>query len=201
MKLKQIAILSTIAIFLLFVTGKSLYMYIQSQADYKRIVANQSAMSDKLTYYTDALGREAAKGRAQEYTINELNKLLPSISQTLQELKIKANRVQSYSQATVTGIKEIEKPLHDTIIVINNIRTPAKAFVYSDPWYYASGIVRADSVKLRIQSTDTIIQVVSRGPRPKPWLWFFSPRSLQQTIQSRNPSNHIQFSRYIQITK
>jgi len=201
MKLKHIAILSTVALFLLFVTGKSLYMYIQSQKDYKRVLGNEMALHAQVNYYSDALGRETAKTWVMEYTVNELKNLLPEVSQALQELKIKTKHVQSYSQASIQQFKEIDKPLHDTTIIINTIHTQAKAFVYSDPWYYVSGIVRTDSVKLRIQSTDTIIQVVSRGPRPKPWLWFFSPRTLQQTIQSRNPSNHIAFSRYISIKK
>jgi len=62
--------------------------------------------------------------------------------------------------------------------------------------------VQADTAQIKIQSTDTIIQVVSRtGPRLRPYLWIFSPRTLVQTIQSRNPSNKIIYLQTIKIKK
>lgn len=201
MKVKQIATFSVIALCLIYITGKSLFMYIQKQKDYNRMLINSSALHAQVNYYADALGRETAKVRTMEFTVNELSKVLPEVTQALKELKIKPSRVQSYSQASVEQSKVITQILRDTVLIINNIQAPAKSFTYNDSWYQVTGLIRDNSQTLHITSVDTIIQVVSRGERAKPWLWFFSKRKLIQTIQSRNPSNHVTYSRNIQIKK
>lgn len=199
MKVKQIATFSVIALCLLYITGKSLFMYIQGQKNYNRLLSNSSALHAQVNYYADALGRETAKVRTMEFTVNELSKVLPEVTQALQELKIKPSRVQSFSQASVEQSKVITQILRDTVLIINNIQAPAKSFAYNDSWYQVTGLIRDNSQTLHITSIDTIIQVVSRGERAKPWLWFFSKRKLIQTIQSRNPANKIIYSRYIKI--
>ncbi len=198
MKIKQIAIFSTVAIFLLFITGKCLFLYIQLQKENKRHVNNEQTLTAKIKYYEDQKGRETARTGTLELTVSELSKILPEIRQELKDLKIKSGRVESFSETHIIQNKDIKQVLRDSIIY-NHI--PVKTFGYTDPWYSIKAIIQNDSVDLNISSYDTIIQVVSRGDRIKPWLWIFSPRQLVQTIQSRNPSNHINYSMYIKIKK
>jgi type II secretory pathway pseudopilin PulG len=187
-----------LVIFLLYITGQCLYNNIQLQRDNKRLVNSAAALGDTLTHYRDDLGREAAKSKTLELTLTELNKVLPEIRQTLKDLNIKPGRVLSFQETRIIQNKDIKQHLRDSIIFN---RIPVKVFNYTDPWYQIAGIIQADTAALRITSNDTIIQVVSYGPRLNPWLWFLSRRQVIQTIQSRNPSNHIYYNRYIKIKR
>lgn len=188
-------------LFLLYVIGEGLKLYIQKSKDYKRILQDEINIQDSLKYSRDKLGREMAKSATLSLTVAEMEKVLPEVQQAIQELKIKPARVETYTETAITEHKDLVQRLRDTNIVINKVITPVKAFSYRDSWYKISGIVQSDTVTLDVSSRDTLIQVVSRGARLKPWLWFFSPRQLVQTIECRNPSNHIVFSKYIQIKK
>ncbi len=201
MKLKQIALFSTIAVFLLLVTGKSLYMYIQGQKDYKRILASQQNLTKQLVYYKDNQGRETAKAPILQYTQKELDNVLPQVKPLLKTLKIKPKQTESVAEIATTQHKYIITRLYDTTFTKNNIAGSSKLIRYSDAWYNVTGTFANDTTRLSISSVDTLLQVISKGERLKPWLWFFSKRQLIQTIQCRNPSNHIVYSRYIKIIK
>ncbi len=201
MKLKQIALFSTIAVFLLLVTGKSLYMYIQGQKDYKRILASQQNLTKQLVYYKDKQGHETAKTPVLQYTKKELDNVLPDVNTLLKTLKIKPKQTESVAEIATTQHKDIITRLYDTIFTKNNIADPTKLIMYSDDWYNVTGTFANDTARLSISSVDTLVQVISKGERLNPWLWFFSKRQLIQTIQCRNPSNHIVYSRYIKIIK
>ena len=199
--LKAIAFLVLAIIILLYITIQSLVAQYQAEKDKARIISNQVTLQDSVTYYRDRLNREAAHVDVMEYTVKELKTILPGIAQDIKDLNIKTSHVQSYSQTEVQQEKEITAHLRDTSIIVNYIYTPAKAFNYTDTWYNVMGIIDSLNINLQIRSTDTITQVVSRGERINPWLWIFSRRKLEQTIQSANPYNKIKYSKYIQIKK
>ena len=200
-RIKFVGTASLIGLLLLFVTGKSLLLYVKSQKDYNRIVANQVKLTDSLTYYRDRAGREVAISPVLEYKLNEALKVIPELQQQLKNLKIKPARIESISETGINQQLSIKPALRDTNIIQNHITVPAKTINYRDPWYKIWGIIVSDTAKLDIKSSDTIIQVVSLGERVTPWLWFFSRRKLVQSIQSRNPNNHISYSRYIKVKK
>jgi hypothetical protein len=83
--------------------------------------------------------------------------------------------------------------IHDTVSV--------RVFSYSDPWYSIQGQANGDTQRVQIQSRDSLIQVVYKGKRSKPWLWILSPRRLQQRIYSSNPNSIITYSQLINIQK
>jgi hypothetical protein len=171
------------------------------QMENQRLIRNDVNMNAQLTYYFDKLGREAAKTPVLEYKQKELYKIFPEVKQKVTDLKIKPKRVESYSEVTVTSGKEITVPAKDSTTKKNDSIIPGKYFAYADNWYNVQGWIIQDTMNLKISSTDTIIQVVSRGGRLNPWLWIFSRRQLTQTIQSRNPDSKIVYSRFIKIKK
>lgn len=201
MKLKYIAGLSIFGLFLLYLAAANVISSIRNQKEVKRLLTNQNTLTDSLTFYKDQAGKEAARVKTLEYTVAEFRQVMPEVVKELKNLKVKPSRVESFSTAGITQEKKIVVINRDTNIIINQVVRPVKSFTYSDPWYKISGLILEDSSSLKIQSADTIVQVVSWGPRKKPWLLFFSRRELVQTIQSKNPFNHIVFSRYIQVKK
>lgn len=199
MKIKQIAAFTTIFIFLLFLAGKCMYLYIQAQKDIHRLVRNDVNIRAQLTYYIDKQGRTAARNNVLEYSNKELKQIMPEVKQIITDLRIKPKRVESFSEVAVIQDKQITVPVKDSSIKKKDSIVHGKYFQYTDNWYDVKGWIVRDTMNLKICSTDTIIQIVSRGERTNKWLWFFSPRQLVQTIQSRNPSNKIVYSRYIKI--
>ena len=133
MKLKQIALFSTIAVFLLLVTGKSLYMYIQGQKDYKRILASQQNLTKQLVYYKDKQGHETAKTPVLQYTKKELDNVLPDVNTLLKTLKIKPKQTESVAEIATTQHKDIITRLYDfDVFGVSNLRigqTLGKHFV------------------------------------------------------------------------
>ena len=196
MKLK----ITLVIIFLLCVAGRSLQLYLKSQQDNKRLVRNEIIGKSIIKYTTDKLGRQMAHSGILQYTNREVKQILPEVKTNLQQMGIKPRLTESYSETGIISAKDIVAPIHDTIFINNTDTTRAKSFYYCDKWYTATGII-ADSIKMNITSIDTLIQVVSRGERYNPWLWFLSRRQLVQTIQSRNPANHVSYARFIKISK
>ena len=72
-------------------------------------------------------------------------------------------------------------------------------FNYHDEFYTMSGIAVGDTQKVNIQSRDSLIQVVYRGKRYKPWLWIFSRRRLEQVVGSKNKNCRVEYSKTIKV--
>ena len=83
--------------------------------------------------------------------------------------------------------------IHDTI--------PVKVFSYNDNFYNVHGIAHNSTQEVKINYQDTLVQVVFRGSRVKPWLWIFSPRKLQQRVTLKNPNAQITYSEFIQMQR
>lgn len=199
--LKNYSLMILAIIVMLWITGKALYISYQTQMDNKRLIQNDVNMKAQLTYYFTKSGTEAAKTPVLEYKQKELYRILPEVKQKVKELDIKPKRVESYSETSVASGIEITVPAKDSTIKKNDSVIQGKYFNYADAWYDVEGWIIQDTMNLKISSTDTIYQVVSRGDRLKPWLWFFSRRQLVQTIQSANPNNKVLYSRYIKVIK
>ena len=113
-------------------------------------------------------------------------------------MKIKPSRINHYSETVIRQEKEVVKQLRDSLIFDT---ISVKVFDYSDAFYQVNGMIREDSIRIQIQSIDSIIQVVYKGKRLRPWLWVLSKRQLEQVMQSKNPNSQIIYSKQIQIIK
>lgn len=87
-------------------------------------------------------------------------------------------------------------------------RTPHEAllpdslrrFRWSDPWVTVEGILGRDSVACRIESRDTLRQIVHRIPRRFLFIRW-GTKALRQEIISSNPHTRIVYSEYIRIER
>ncbi|MBU0489989.1 MAG: hypothetical protein KKD31_18775, partial [Bacteroidetes bacterium] len=116
----------------------------------------------------------------------------------IRNLKIKPNRVESFTETVVETEKQITTVLRDSII---HDTIQARVFDYADEFYSVAGIAIGDTQQVHIHSTDSLIQVVYKGKRRKPWLWIFSSRKLEQAIACKNPNAIVKYSRHIEISK
>jgi len=198
LKNKAFLISLLITVLLAVVTIIVLVRYFHERAERQRMVYNLAVSVKQIEYYQTKNGLLAAKTDALQLHYNELKQLYPEIMAELKNLKVAGKRVDNYSETVIHHEKEIVTRLRDSLIYDT---VPVRIFNYQDEFYRVNGIAFADTQKVHIESTDSLIQVVYRGERYKPWLWIFSRRKLQQSIVSKNPNSRIVYSRQIKIEK
>ena len=114
--------------------------------------------------------------------------------------------------ATATEI-DVQVPLHDTIVrrdfaaVCDSGRLAAavrfdtvRSFRWRDPWVTVEGRIRGDSADCRVESVDTLRQVVHRVPRRFLFIRF-GTKAVRQEIVSSNPHTRIVYAEYVRFAK
>lgn len=75
-----------------------------------------------------------------------------------------------------------------------------RAFRWRDAWITVEGIVTADSVHCRVESIDTLRQIVHRVPHR--FLFFrWGTKAIRQEISSSNPHTRIVWTEYIRLER
>jgi len=174
------------------------YEYYRQRQKSERLTQDFQALNGKLVYFKTQNGTIAVRNQALQVKVNELSTVFPKAETELENLSVKPNRVETYSESAMQQDKEIHTAIRDSVLP-DSIH--ARTFSYHDDFYSIKGVEIGDSQLVQIHSIDTIIQVVYHGKRIRPWLWIFSPRTLEQVISAKNPNTKIIFNKTIQIVK
>lgn len=75
-----------------------------------------------------------------------------------------------------------------------------RSFRWRDPWVTVEGRIRDDSVACRVESVDTLRQVVHRVPRRFLFIRF-GTKAVRQEIVSSNPHTRIVYAEYVRFAK
>jgi hypothetical protein len=164
----------------------------------QRLEGNVRSLSIGLKQIQLENGAIAGQSEVLTLRIQELKTLFPLQFKSILEAGVKPDRAQQVSTTIIETEKKIVTTIRDSLIH-DTIRV--KVFSYSDPWYTIQGQALGDTQRVQIQSRDSLIQVVFKGERTKPWLWIFSPRRIQQRMFSSNPNSTIKYSQTINIQK
>ncbi|MEO0001938.1 MAG: hypothetical protein RL766_1984 [Bacteroidota bacterium] len=164
----------------------------------QRLEGNVRSLSIGLKQIQLENGAIAGQSEVLTLRIQELKTLFPLQFKAILEAGVKPERAQQVSTTIIETQKQIVTTIRDSLIH-DTIRV--KVFSYSDPWYTIQGQALGDTQRVQIQSRDSLIQVVFKGERTKPWLWIFSPRRIQQRMFSSNPNSIIKYSQTINIQK
>lgn len=118
---------------------------------------------------------------------------------------IKLRRVESTAKTATATVVELRAKLRDTAIVretpagaavIDSMRT----FRWRDPWVTVEGLIERDSVACRVESIDTLRQVVHRVPRRFLFIRW-GTKAIRQEVMSSNPHTRIVYTEYIEFKK
>lgn len=132
----------------------------------------------------------------------ELGMLLPRLTQQVSDMQIALERVQQIQTTVVRTTSAFRTLLRDSLITLpNGTADTARLFVHTTPYLKMEGVAHRDTQWVRMELQDTLIQVVHRGKRIRPWLWFFSPRELVQTVRLGNPDATLRYNQIIHVTK
>ena len=178
------------------------YQYARNYFEMKKEKSRlENAMIDagkQIQYYKTKNGQLAAKNNALLLRYNEVKNIYPGIIEEIKNLDIKPRNVEHYTETVVQQEKQIITKIRDSLI---RDTIHAKVFDYQDSFYTIKGIAVGDTQQVHIESRDSLIQVVYRGKRYKPWLWIFSRRRIQQSILCKNPNAKVVYSRDIEFVK
>jgi hypothetical protein len=189
---------STLLLFLCFTTFGFARQYFRERKDKNRIQTNFEIAQSSARIYRLKNGQLASQNQVMRLHYDELAAIYPKILEEVKNIEIRPKYLTQYSETVVNLEKEIRTSLRDSI-VLDTI--PARVFNYEDQFYSVKGIAVGDSQRVSIHSRDSIIQVIYRGKRIHPWIWFFSRRQTEQVITCKNPANTILYNKTIQISK
>jgi YD repeat-containing protein len=196
--MKEKALSGFIFFFICFVGFEYAKMYYKEKRERERIAESFQASQQTLTYYRTQNGQLVAKNQTLQLRYNEVEQIFPKVLDEIRNLDIKPKHVTQYSETVVMQEKEIITKLRDSLIC-DTIH--ARVFNYQDSFYSVKGIAIGDSQKVHITSLDSLVQVVYKGKRIHPWMWFLSRRRLEQVITSKNPNSTILYNKTIQIVR
>ena len=182
-------------LFMLFVTGSSLKLYIDEKANSRRLTNNLETVNQEVERYKTRDGHQAARIDALVLTNRELKRSFPGMASTLKNLYIPPQRVESFTETSNQLKIKVTAPVKDTVLqlieprgfstVIN--RDTVHFLDYADEWIKIHAEMMHNTGTVEVAATDTIFTAIHRGERRRPWSWIFSRRKLQTSVTNRNP--------------
>ena len=169
------------------------------RSENRRLEQNQTALASDLHHYRTRLGEEAASAQALRLRCAEFERLRDADAARIRALGIRLRRLEAASKHVTRTEVTLRAPLGDPLLQPAAPtqdplrRTPHEAllpdslrrFRWSDPWVTVEGILGRDSVACRIESRDTLRQIIHRIPRR----FLFIRWSIRNTSGSNgNPS-------------
>ena len=161
-----------------------------------RLENNQTALMEQMQLYRTRLDESAASVQALQLRCDEYCRLRAEDARRIRDLGIKLKRVEHLSTTAVKTEVEVAAPLRETVILQDTLRV----FVWCDPWVRIEGVVGRDSVECRVESVDTLRQVVHRVPRRFLFIKY-GTKAIRQEIISSNPHTHLCYSEYIELKR
>jgi|GEM_PF-2926645 len=193
------SIITTVFLLIFFVSAiGSFRLYLKQLEETRRVNGNFQSAMKSLTYYKTKAGNQAARADVLQLRYDELRNTYPEIVKSIKDLQLKVSKAEIYSETHVNTELRIKTQIRDSLIY-DTIKV--RAFGYVDTWNHVTGYILDDSINMNIRHTDSIIQVISKSERYRPWLWILSKRKLQQSITASDPNSTIKYSRTIQLKK
>ena len=171
----------------------------------RRLESNQTALMSDVEIYRTKAGKAAASNMVLNLRVSELERLRAADAESIRDLGIKLKRVESTAKTATATVVKLRAKLRDTAVVRE---TPAGAVIIDsmqtfrgrDPWVTVEGLIERDSVACRVESTDTLRQVVHRVPRRFLFIRW-GTKAIRQEVVSSNPHTRIVYTDYIELKK
>lgn len=173
------------------------------RAERRRLTANQRALIERLDTARCALDGHRASVEVLRLRCREYEELRRRDAEQLRALGIRLRRAEAASvQVTATRL-DAAMPLRDTVVVRGDtvaLVDTVRRFRWHDAWMQIEGTIRRDTVVCRVQSCDTLHQVVHCVPRR--FLFFrWGTKAIRQEIRSSNPHTQLVYTDYVVIER
>lgn len=199
----------------------------RSKAEVQRLDSNQTALMSDVAHYRTRTGQEVAAKEVLTLRVAEFERLRAADAAAIRDLGIKLRRVEATARTATATVVELRAALRDTIVVrptksadfvdynpifgnnsaemltkstaFGNFDT-MRVFRWRDPWVEVEGLVGRDSVECRIESTDTLRQIIHRVPK-RFWFIRWGTKAIRQEIISSNPHTRVVYAEYVKFDK
>lgn len=195
MSMKKILLYVNVALIL---TVSVLSYWLNSvREEKKRLADNQEALLSDVDYYKTESGKNAASVLKLELSKSELENHCQDLTKTIDDLNIKIGRIQSVSTTVTKTEVEIQTVVRDSI-VYRDLPVNLKVVKWRDPWVTLNGVLDGETFSAKIESVDTLSQVVHRIP--KKFLFIkWGTKAIRQEVVSSNPHSKIVYTEYIEL--
>lgn len=163
----------------------------------KRLANNQEALLTDVEYYKTESGKNAASVLKLELSKSELERHCQDLTKMVDDLNIKISRIQSASTTVTKTEVEIQTVVRDSI-VYRDLPISIKVINWRDPWIKLNGVLNGDTFSAKIESVDTLQQVVHRIPK-KILFIKWGTKAIRQEVVSSNPHSKIVYTEYIEL--
>ena len=171
-----------------------------STGEVARLRNNNEALTSETTLYRSRLNESVASSVALQLELDEYRKQHTRDTRRIRELGIRLRRVESIATSASQTQIEVSTTARDTLFLDRLLPDTATIFRWSDRWVSIEGIIRNGNAECRIESIDTLRQVIHRIPRR--FLFFrYGTKAIRQEITSSNPHNRIVYTEYIELPK
>lgn len=188
---------SVVATLLLIACG--LYLH-HNKNEVARLRNNNEALATETLRYQTRLEESAASVVALQLELDEFRRQHTRDTKRIRELGIRLRRVESVATTTTKTKIELSTPLRDTIFLDRLLPDTSSIFRWSDNWVRIEGYISSGIAECRIESIDTLRQVIHRVPRR--FLFFrYGTKAIRQEITSSNPHTRIIYTEYLELPK
>lgn len=161
-----------------------------------RLSNNCEALSSEAILYQTKLGESAASVMALQLDLDEYRERHEQDLKRIRSLDIRLRRIESVSKTATKSEVEFVVPRCDTVILHDTL----SLFRWNDAWTQVEGAIRGEEVECKIESVDTLHQVIHRVPH-KFWFIRYGTKAIRQEIISSNPHTKIVYTEYIELPK
>ena len=162
----------------------------------ERLNNNYDALLSKTKFYKTRLGESAASVAALQLDLDEYRKYHKRDQKRIRALGVRLRRVESVAKTATKSEVKFIAPRHDTISLCDTI----SLFRWSDAWTRIEGCIRNGDVECKVESIDTLHQVIHRVPY-RFWFIRYGTKGIRQEITSSNPHTRIVYTEYIELPK
>lgn len=161
-----------------------------------RLRNNCEALSTQTKFYQTRLGESAASVMALQLDLDEFREQHKRDLKRIRSLGVQLRRVESIAKTATKSEVEFVAPRCDTVILHDTL----SLFRWNDAWTRVEGAIRGNDVECKIESVDTLHQVIHRVPH-RFWFIRYGTKAIRQEIISSNPHTHIVYAEYIELPK
>lgn len=191
-------------IYALAVTALLVAGYRRHCSESRRHRENLQALEAGMTHYRTRLGEQIASSQALRLRCAEFERLHAEDADRIRRLGIRLRRLEASARTVAFTSLEARTPLHDTVVrcIRDTVvrRDTVRLFRWQDRWVTVEGRLAADSVVCRIESVDTLHQIVHRVPRRFLFIRW-GTKALRQEVRSANPHTRIVHAEYLKIER
>ena len=178
-----------------------------------RLGQNQHALLSQIEQYRTRAGEAAASAEVLQLRCREFERLRAGDAERIRQLGIRLRRVEAAATLANATEIDVQAPRRDSVVrrdvsalcdsgrMVSAVRFDSvRLFRWRDPWVTVEGRIRGDSVTCRIESVDTLRQIVHRVPRRFLFIRF-GTKAVRQEIVSSNPHTRIVYAEYVRFVK